>query len=168
MLYNLGIGFGGDPLDPHELGFVFEKGLKVTPTAATVLASGSRGSGPTTPEGKRLSALNMTKVLHGEQKVELHKPLPASGSFTASSRTAGVYDKGADKGAIVVNETTWTDDAGDLAATLTTTIFVPRAATAASAAQPRASRNRIRFPRARPTCTVDLVTRRDQASCSIA
>jgi hypothetical protein len=40
MLYALGIGLGADPMNETELAFVYEKGLKVVPTAATVLASG--------------------------------------------------------------------------------------------------------------------------------
>ena len=37
MLYALGIGLGADPMNETELPFVYERGLKVVPTAATVL-----------------------------------------------------------------------------------------------------------------------------------
>ena len=40
MLYALGVGMGRDPMNETELPFVYEKNLKVIPTAATVLASG--------------------------------------------------------------------------------------------------------------------------------
>ena len=40
MLYALGIGMGRDPMNEKELAFVYERGLKVVPTAATVLMSG--------------------------------------------------------------------------------------------------------------------------------
>ena len=62
-------------------------------------------------------------VVHGEQKVELHKPLPTSGTFTAQSRTVGAFDKGKDKGAVIINETVWTDEAGEKVATLTGSTF---------------------------------------------
>src|ERR1051326_8900373 len=39
MLYALGIGLGADPMDEKELAFVYEKNLKIVPTAATVLAA---------------------------------------------------------------------------------------------------------------------------------
>src|SRR5579872_7527972 len=42
MLYALGIGLGADPMDEKELAFVYEKNLKVVPTAATVLTANSR------------------------------------------------------------------------------------------------------------------------------
>ncbi|MGA0602889.1 MaoC/PaaZ C-terminal domain-containing protein [Caulobacter sp. KR2-114] len=126
MLYALGIGLGADPMNETELPFVYEKGLKVVPTAATVLASGAgrnAGPAPDMPAGHRPSQINFLMVVHGEQKVELHKPLAAGGTFTATSRTVGAYDKGKDKGAVIVNETVWTDEAGDKVATLTGSTF---------------------------------------------
>lgn len=126
MLYALGIGLGGDPMDESELAFVYEKNLQVVPTAATVLAAAarSRGSGGgDAPTGHRHSQLNYLMVVHGEQKVELHRPLPASGEFTADSRTIGAFDKGKEKGAVVVNETVWTDAEGRKVATLTGSTF---------------------------------------------
>jgi len=130
MLYALGIGLGADPMDEKELAFVYEKNLKVVPTAATVLTAGGRGSSavpgrepPPLPAGHRQSTMNFLMMLHGEQKVELHKPLPTTGTFTAEGRTLGAWDKGKDKGAVVVNETTWTDEKGEKAATLTMSMF---------------------------------------------
>src|ERR1700685_4796805 len=43
MLYALGIGLGADPLGEQELPFVYERGLKVVPTAAAVLAAAGGG-----------------------------------------------------------------------------------------------------------------------------
>jgi acyl dehydratase len=124
MLYALGIGLGADPMDERELPFVYEKTLRVVPTAATVLAAGARTRAPVeAPAGHRISQLNYLMVVHGEQKVELHRPLPASGEFIAESRTIGAFDKGKDKGAVVVNETVWTDAEGRKVATLTGSTF---------------------------------------------
>ena len=124
MLYALGVGIGRDPMDERELPFVYEKALKVVPTAATVLAAGAgRPAAAEQKPGLRVSQLNYLMVVHGEQKVELHKPLPTKGSFTATSRTIGAFDKGKDKGAVVVNETVWTDEAGEKVATLTGSTF---------------------------------------------
>src|SRR3546814_3086491 len=66
----------------------------------------ARGEGQVEQKpGHRHSQINFLMVVHGEQKVELHKPLPTSGTFTAQGRTVGAYDKGKDKGAVIVNET---------------------------------------------------------------
>lgn len=124
MLYALGIGLGADPMNETELAFVYEKNLKVVPTAATVLAAGAPRSAATSSKpGHRQSQINFLMVVHGEQKVELHKPLPASGTFTTQSRTVGAYDKGEGKGAVIINETVWTDEAGEKVATLTGSTF---------------------------------------------
>jgi acyl dehydratase len=132
MLYALGIGMGDDPLDENELPFVYEPRLKVVPTAATVLAAAGGGGAfaemvdsarRANPPEFRISAPNFLMLLHGEQKVELHKPLPVAGTFTAESRTVGAFDKGKDKGAVIVTETVWTDKAGEKAVTLTNTTF---------------------------------------------
>jgi hypothetical protein len=82
MLYALSIGLGADPLDKRELPFVYEKALKVVPTAATVLSMDTRDGqhSPEVPPGLRLSTLDMNRVLHGEQAIELHRPLPPTGT----------------------------------------------------------------------------------------
>src|ERR1700729_4014130 len=105
MLYALGIGLGADPMNETELPFVYERGLKVVPTAATVLAAGGGGGraaagreAPALPAGHRPSQINFLMVVHGEQKGELQKPLPTTGTFTAEGRTTGVFDKGEGKG----------------------------------------------------------------------
>jgi acyl dehydratase len=132
MLYALGIGMGADPMDEKELAFVYEKGLKVVPTAVTVLMSaGGRpafqapAAEPSKPrEGYRPSQMNFLMVLDGERKVELHKPLPAMGAtFAAAGGTIGAFDKGKDKGAVIVNETVWTDEKGEKAVTVTGSTF---------------------------------------------
>jgi len=43
---------------------------------------------------------NPMMILHGEQKIVLHRPIPASGEITTVSEVTGIYDKG--KGALVL------------------------------------------------------------------
>ena len=124
MLYALGIGLGEDPMNETELPFVYERSLKVVPTAATVLYD-YRQMGVRIPgkPGHRPSKLNHLLVVHGEQKVELHRPLPPAGAFTLERRTIGAYDKGKDKGAVVVSQIVWRDETGEKVATLTSSVF---------------------------------------------
>jgi acyl dehydratase len=125
ILYALGIGLGEDPMDERELPFVYEKDLKVVPTAATALSMVDAGAGnsPEVPDGLRLSTLDRVKILHGEQMIELHRPLPPAGSFTIASRTVGAYDKGEDRGAILIHEQVWRDDEDQPVVTLRNTVF---------------------------------------------
>ncbi|WP_375391914.1 MaoC/PaaZ C-terminal domain-containing protein [uncultured Sphingomonas sp.] len=161
MLYALGIGLGADPLDEAELTFVTEKALKVVPTAVTVLTGRGRGEPLPTPDGHRPSQPNFLMLVHGEQKVELHRPLPPEGEFTIESRTIGAFDKGADKGAVLVNETIWRDAAGVAVATLTGSSFCRGdggfGGPADGAPEPHV------VPGRPPDLTVDIATRPDQA-----
>ncbi|HEX6860715.1 MAG TPA: MaoC/PaaZ C-terminal domain-containing protein [Caulobacteraceae bacterium] len=117
MLYALGIGMGSDPMNEAELPFVFEAGLKGVPTMATCMAW---GGGPSAG----LMGINFMLVVHGEQKVEIHKPLPTEAVVELDGRVLGAWDKGAGKGAVIVVETTMKDKkSGELLATLTSSIF---------------------------------------------
>ncbi len=117
MLYALGVGFGRDPMDAAELKYVYEtQDMRTVPTMATVIAWGQR-----TLEG---ADLNWIMIVHGEQRVTLHRPLPAAATVIADGAVTGCYDKGADKGAIITSETRIRlADTGEPLCTLGSTIF---------------------------------------------
>ena len=106
MLYALGVGMGRDPLDEEELDFVFERGtLKTVPSMASVLANVPLLKG---------CGWDYTRVLHGEEAVVLHRPLPPEAELVADSRVVEAFDKGADKGALIYTETIVRDAADGL------------------------------------------------------
>lgn len=116
ILYALGLGLGADPLDESQLGFVYEKQLRALPTMAVVL-------GATRIKDLNLG-LNYLKIVHGEQSLVMHKPLPAAGTVVTQSVIAGVLDKGAEKGAIVLlRREVFEKSSGDLLATVDMSIF---------------------------------------------
>jgi acyl dehydratase len=95
ILYALGLGYGGQPADPHELQFVYEKGLKAVPSIAVVLAHpGFWVSEPSL-------GVDWIKILHGEQSFAIFKPLPASGAVRGTYEVSAVEDRGPEKGAIM-------------------------------------------------------------------
>jgi acyl dehydratase len=102
MLYALGIGMGADPMDRKELPFVYEKGLRPVPTVATVLGAGQGGG---RGGGLGEMGINFLLVVHGEQRLTVHKPLPPSGELYSDWRMTDVIDKGRDKGALLISET---------------------------------------------------------------
>lgn len=119
ILYALGVGCGGDPLDRFELPFVYEEGLKALPTMAVVL--GYPGFWLKDPN----TGVDWRKVLHGEQGLVIHKPLPATGTVIGRTRITEIIDKGPGKGALIYSDRDVIDKAsGDLLATLTSTTFV--------------------------------------------
>ena len=166
MLYALGIGLGADPMGEKELPFVYESGLRVVPTAATVLSAANNRAAegrpaPQLPAGHRQSQMNFVMMVHGEQKVELHKPLPTSGTFTAEGRTIGAWDKGEGKGAVVMNETVWTDEKGEKAATLTMSMFYRGDGGFGGPTEGQPEPHAV--PSRAPDLSVDISTRPDQA-----
>lgn len=121
MLYALGVGFGRDPSDERELPFVYEgvndpNYLKTVPTMATVLQwGGGRGMD---------MGINYLMVVHGEQRIKLHRPLPSSGKIVGDDRIVGAWDKGAGKGAVIVTEKTIRlKDTNEPLVTLTSSTF---------------------------------------------
>lgn len=123
LLYAVAIGMGKDPLDEKELEYVCETvGNRVVPTAATVLTRTRRSGGGGGRPGL-MSKMNYTLMLHGEQRLTIHEPLPPAAEIVASSRLTGVYDKGEGKGALVTNETSVRKADGTPLYTLGSTMF---------------------------------------------
>lgn len=112
VLYALGVGAKADELD-----FLFEmNGPKVLPTFAvvpsfTALVNVSSDLGA-----------NPMMILHGEQKIILHRPIPPNGEFTTVAEVKGIYDKG--KGASVIVEAKTVDEKNEPVFDNWFTIFV--------------------------------------------
>lgn len=111
MLYALSLGLGADPVDAHQLRFVYEDNLVALPTLACVLGYRS------------IRDLNLgidySRVVHGDQSLTMHRPLPAAGTLASSGRVEDVIDRGADRGAMLVLQRTLTNQlSGELLAEL--------------------------------------------------
>lgn len=93
VLYALGVGAGFSELD-----YCYEKDLKVIPSFSIasifdILAQiGIK------------SNVNLAGVLHGEQELIFHNPIPVQGTMTTEGTITHIYDKGKDKGALVIGE----------------------------------------------------------------
>lgn len=95
-LYALSVGFGNDPLDQAALNYTYGATLAAAPTMAAVL--GFPGQWMKDPE----SGIDWVKVVHGEQLIRLHRPLPSAGTVIGRSRIKAIVDKGRGKGAQVL------------------------------------------------------------------
>ncbi|UYQ61819.1 MaoC/PaaZ C-terminal domain-containing protein [Streptomyces peucetius] len=109
QLYHLGVGAGRPATDPDELRYTLESRLHVLPSFATVAGAGTGVVGALSVPGLDF---DLAAVLHGSQRVELHRPIPVKGTATSTTRVAAVYDKG--KAAILVLRTEAADDDGPL------------------------------------------------------
>ncbi len=154
MLYALGIGMGSDPMNEAELPFVYEKDLKAAPSLATVVAW---GSGPRFGS----STINFMLVVHGEQSIELHKPMPVGADIVADSRVVAVYDKGP-KGAVIVTESVLKDaKTGEKIVTLGSSIFARGDGGFGGPSEGQPEPHPI--PARAPDLSLDFDTRPDQA-----
>jgi acyl dehydratase len=104
MLYALGIGLGADPLDPAQLRFVYEKNLRALPSMVSVLG----GTGAAWRDDSM--GVDWLKLVHGEQRVRLFKPLPVAATLSVTSRIVSLTDKGAQRGAVMVVERTMCEE----------------------------------------------------------
>jgi acyl dehydratase len=98
ILYHLGVGAGARATDPKELEYTYEKNLKVLPSFGVIPVFGSMGGFAGVPGMQ----INFALVLHGEQDIEIHRPIPPEAKIKSTGRIAGLYDKG--KAALIVNE----------------------------------------------------------------
>jgi acyl dehydratase len=98
ILYALGIGMAMDPLDAQQLPFVYEKNLRSVPSMAAVLG------GPGTAWRAEGFGVDWVKLVHGEQRIRIFKPLPVAATLTATNRVVSLTDKGAGKGAVMTIE----------------------------------------------------------------
>jgi acyl dehydratase len=112
ILYALGVGCKVDELD-----FAYEgRGPKVLPTFAVVPSFASMIS----VAGDL--GCNPMMIVHGEQQIRLHAPIPPEARLQTTSEVRGIYDKG--KGALVVVDAKTVDGAGKPVFDNTFSIFV--------------------------------------------
>lgn len=93
VLYALGVGAGFD-----ELNYVYEKDLKVIPSfgIAAIFEFLSHF-------GIKAN-VNLAGILHGEQQLVFHNPIPTEGTLSTEGQITHIYDMGKDKGAVIVGE----------------------------------------------------------------
>ncbi len=84
VLYALSVG-----ATPDELDLVYENapgGLKVLPSFCTVAVLDLVLA--------NLGGIEISRLLHGEQKIRLHRPIPTSGTISNTGWVTAIYDKG--------------------------------------------------------------------------
>jgi NAD(P)-dependent dehydrogenase (short-subunit alcohol dehydrogenase family)/acyl dehydratase/putative sterol carrier protein len=93
VMYALGVGAGFNDLE-----YCYEKDLKVVPSfGITTLYD-------LMPKLSVTSNVNLAGILHGEQELIFHRPIPPEGTLTTEGAITHYYDKGKEKGALIVAE----------------------------------------------------------------
>jgi len=103
VLYALGIGAQAD-----ELPFVYENspaGLKVFPSYGVIL------SGNSYRDILAAMKVDLSRFIHGEHRVRLHRPIPSQGKILTVGEVTSIYDKG--KAALITFRMETTTDEGE-------------------------------------------------------
>lgn len=95
LLYALGLGFGADPVDERQLRYVYEDNLQALPGMAMTIAY------PGFWMRDEQYGFTWQQVLHAEESIEIHHPLPTAGVVRGKTVVEDVVDRGADKGCFV-------------------------------------------------------------------
>jgi hypothetical protein len=119
QLYHLGLGAGKDPMDQRELRYLVDDTPQVLPTFGNVAAT-FHATKPPTVKFPGID-IELSKVLHASERVEVPAPLPPSGSARAVTRFTDIWDKG--KAAVIWSETTVSAPDGALLWTQKRSIF---------------------------------------------
>lgn len=156
LLYALGVGAGATDPTGFELEFTTENSQDVTqrvlPTFPVVIPGGAGAWAD-------VGSFNPAMLVHGEELVTLHRPLPVEGSVSSVTSVVGIYDKGS--GAIVATETVATDaTTGSPLYTKRTSAFIRGEG---GWGGDRGPSNQVAFPEREPDHVVTYQTRTDQA-----
>jgi acyl dehydratase len=156
LLYALGVGAGATDPTGSELEFTTENtnGVeqRVLPTFPVVV--GRMGAA-----FRNIGDFDPFMLVHGEQSVELHQPVPVEGSASIVSTITGIYDKGS--GAVVATRSEATDPlSGDRLWTTTSSAFIRGEG---GFGGDRGPSTRLDPPERDPDETVGCRTRPDQA-----
>ena len=112
VLYALGVGAGFSDLE-----YCYEKELKVLPSFGIVTLYDFMS------ELAALSNVNLAGILHGEQELIFHRPIPPEGKLITEGAISHFYDKGPGKGALILAEFDTRDEAGRKLFTNIVTVF---------------------------------------------
>lgn len=156
LLYALGVGAGVSDPTGFELEFTTENSQEVTqrvlPTFPVVVQGGGGAFA-------KIGSFNPAMLVHGEQSVQLHGPLPVAGTVSSVTTITGIYDKGS--GAVVANETVTTDTStGKPLWTTTSAAFIRGEGGWGGDRGPSGT---VEFPDREPDHKVTYATRPDQA-----
>ncbi len=98
MRYALALGLGDKPTDSAQLQFVNDVAAGqplAIPTMAVVLGF------PGSWMNQAATGIDFTQVVHGDELVLMHRPLPSAGTVLAHHRVVRIVDKGPKRGATI-------------------------------------------------------------------
>ncbi|KAF3324913.1 Enoyl-CoA hydratase 2 [Carex littledalei] len=171
-IYALGVGAcGADAVDTKELHYVYHRDgqpfIKVLPTFVSLFPfKKSNGLGLVDVPGLNYEP---SLLLHGQQYIEVYRPIPSSGTIINNASIAGLHDKG--KAAIVELETTsYLKETGEILCMNRSTVFLRGAGGFSDSSKPYSYTTyppnqifRFSIPKSKPTVVYEDRTQNSQA-----
>lgn len=148
VLYALGVGAGF-----NELEYCYEKQLKIIPSFSVAMIFDFFF------HVAAQSNVNLAGILHGEQELIFHEPMPVEGTLTTQGGISKYYDKGKDKGALVVAESDTFHSNGQKLFTSIMTIF---SRLDGGFGGENAPKQEVEFPGKEPDFVSDALPSKDQ------
>lgn len=164
ILYALGVGTGlSDDLTlGDEVEYLYEEKLKALPSMVSVIAY------PGFWMRDEVHGIDWRRVVNGEQRMTMFRPLPVSGQIVSRGCVARITDKGERGGAIVVTERSLFDEVTDQLVARVDQVNVCRGDGGYSAGEPAKSDDALppipRPPERRPDDTLVLPVSKNQAA----
>lgn len=107
VCYARGFGAGlPGPLQEADARYISPGEVDALPMAAVTLADGEFW------QQDPSAGLDWKQIVHAEEAITVHRPLPVAGSVTVNRRIVEIYDRGAEKGAMVLEQMQLTDPDG--------------------------------------------------------
>ncbi len=161
LLYALGVGAGvSDPVGA-ELEFTTENtaGVDQSVLPTFCVLSGFNATGGKSAMSE-VGSFDPRMLVHGEQGIVLHRPIPVEGSISMVDEVTGIYDKG--KGAVIATKSVATLEAdGQPLFDMTSSVFITGEGDFGGDRGPSAKTNVA--PERDPDLSVTYQTRDDQA-----
>ena len=156
LLYAVGVGAGATDPTGFELEFTTENSngvdQKVLPTFAVIIGAGGGAM-------RNVGSFNPAMLVHGEQAIDLHRPIPVEGTVRVTSTITGVYDKGS--GAVIATESeAVAAGSGESMFTTRSSVFIRGEG---GFGGDRGPSEKVEFPDRAPDHSVTYATRSDQA-----
>ncbi|EGD72855.1 hydroxysteroid dehydrogenase 4 [Salpingoeca rosetta] len=156
------VRLGCDPVErPSDLAYTYESAdnFAAFPTFAVIPAQLSMGSTILDMDGFRFHPM---MLLHGEQHIAFHKPMPTEGTVTSTARMLDIVDKGS--GALALLQVDTRDTSGALVCTNTFSLFVRGKGGFGGPTTTKHALPRVSVPSSPPTNVIEEKTHTNQAA----
>ncbi|XP_035205471.1 peroxisomal multifunctional enzyme type 2-like, partial [Stegodyphus dumicola] len=162
ILYALAVGMSTK--EPTALNFLYENAddFRVLPTFGTIAAMDSLFNSSTFREQMEKLNADPTKILHGEQYLELYQPFPPSAVLTSKCRVLDILDK--NSGAVVIVEEDTFNEASELIMRTQWSIFLVGAGNFGGKRTTDKGVKVLPSPNRRPDAVIEEKTSIDQAA----